>query len=298
MLTTTNGKGVLPEDHPLALGSALHLPAAAEFVGDCDVLLAVGTELAPTDWWYGPPPPPATLIRVDLDPAQLLVNARPDIAIAADSRSTVDALGAALQGVPADEGDRARSWRARLRAQARAEGARWLPWLEALAAVLARDAVVVADNAMGCYYGALGNLPAHVPAGFCFPTGFGTLGYAVPAAIGAALAHPGRQVLAMAGDGGLMFSVQELATAAAEAIPLPVVVFVNGGYGEIRAEMRDAGIPPLGVDLPVPDLAGLARALGGYGVEIRDPGHLTAELTDAFGRPGPSLLLVPEGDSP
>ncbi|WP_446215176.1 5-guanidino-2-oxopentanoate decarboxylase [Micromonospora sp. IBHARD004] len=298
VLTTTNGKGVLPEDDLLALGSALHLPAAAEFVGDCDVLLAVGTELAPTDWWYGPPARPASLIRVDIDPAQLLVNARPDLAIAADAAPAVAGLGAALRGVPAREGDRARAWRARLRAQARAEGARWLPWLDAVAAVLARDAIVTADNAMGCYYGALGNLPVRVPAGFCFPTGFGTLGYAVPAAIGAAIGQPARQVLALAGDGGLMFSVQELATAAAEGIPLPVVVFVNGGYGEIRAEMREAGIAPLGVDLAVPDFAALARALGGYGVTVRDPDHLTAELADAFGRPGPSLLLVPEGDAP
>jgi thiamine pyrophosphate-dependent acetolactate synthase large subunit-like protein len=292
VLTTTNGKGVLPEDHPLAVTSALHLPGAARFVADCDVLLAAGTELAPTDWWSGPPPRPDRLGRIDLDPAQLLVNARPDIPIAGDAGYTMDAITAVLPTVPPAGGDRARTWRERLRAEARVEGARWVPWLDALAAVLHRDAVVVADNAMGCYYGALGNLPVHRPGGFCFPTGFGTLGYAVPAALGAAVGAPGQPVLALAGDGGLMFSVQELATAAVERVSLPVVVFVNGGYAEIRAEMRSAGIPPLAVDLPVPDLPALAAALGGHGVAVRDPSHLATELTAAFARPGPTLLLV------
>jgi len=147
---------------------------------------------------------------------------------------------------------------------------------------------------MASYYGALGNLPAYVPGGFCFPTGFGTLGYAVPAALGAAVATPGRSVVALVGDGGLMFSVQELATAAAEGICLPVVVFVNEGYGEIRAQMRTAGFEPLAVDLPVPDLVALAGSMGGHGVEVRDAAHLADELRAALGRSGPSLLVVDE----
>jgi len=101
-------------------------------------------------------------------------------------------------------------------------------------------------------------------------------------------------VLALVGDGGLMFSVQELAVAAAERIPLPVVVFANGGYGEIRAQMRDADIAPVGVDLPVPDLVALATALGGRGVAPRDAAHLASELAAAFDRPGPTLLVVEE----
>ncbi|WP_213452427.1 5-guanidino-2-oxopentanoate decarboxylase [Rhizomonospora bruguierae] len=293
VLTTANGKGTLPEEHPLAVTSALHLPGAAEFVADRDVLLAVGTEVAPTDWWYAPMPRPRKLIRIDLEPAQLAVNARPDIALAGDAAAT---LWSILEGVPGAAPSDAAPWRARLRAQARVEAARWLPWLDALAASLDRDATVVADTAMASYYGALGALPAHVPGGFLYPTGFGTLGYAVPAAIGVKLARPERQVLALSGDGGLMFSVAELATAAAERVPLPVLVFVNGGYGEIRAEMRDAGIAPFAVDLPVPDLAGLAAALGGRGVPLADPADLPGALAAALVHPGPTLLIAPEED--
>ena len=72
----------------------------------------------------------------------------------------------------------------------------------------------------------------------------------------------------MVGDGGLMFSVQELAAVAAAGVCLPVVVFTNGGYGEIRAQMQAARIAPLGVDLPEPDFAALAIALGGHGQRV------------------------------
>ena len=99
-----------------------------------------------------------------------------------------------------------------------------------------------------------------------------------PAALGAAIANPGRQVVALVGDGGLMFSVQELATAAAERICLPVVVFVNGGYGEIRAQMRQAGIAPVGVDLPVPDFVARASA------QPAAPQSFAADLSSATER--------------
>lgn len=296
VLTTTNGKGVLPEDHPLSVGAALHLPAASAAVAEFDVLLAVGTELASSDWWDGPPVP-RCLIRVDLDPDQLLVNARPDLAITADADAALQAIAAALPPVKPRDAEYAGVLRARLRAEAREQGARWLSTMDAIAAALKRNAVVCADNAMAGYYGALGNLPVRVPGGFCFPTGFGTLGYALPAALGAALGGSGRQVLALVGDGGLMFSVAELAVVAAERVALPVVVFVNGGYGEIRAQMSQAGIAPIAVDLPAPDFVGLARALGGHGVLIRDPAQLTEELHTAFRRPTATLLIVDEGRS-
>jgi acetolactate synthase-1/2/3 large subunit len=101
--------------------------------------------------------------------------------------------------------------------------------------------------------------------------------------------------VALCGDGGLMFSCQELATAAAEGLPLPVVVFVNGGYGEIRAQMAAAGIEPLGVDLPVPDLIALATSLGGAGFAVRTPDDLTRLVKGSLEHSGPTLLVIEEG---
>ncbi|HEY1488272.1 MAG TPA: 5-guanidino-2-oxopentanoate decarboxylase [Micromonosporaceae bacterium] len=292
VFSTINGKGTMPDDHPLAVTAALHLPAVTELLDEADVVLAIGTELAPTDFWNGPPGWRARLIRIDVDPAQLYINATPDIAIVGDAGATVDELLAVVAERPG--GERADRARTAVRAQARQEGARWSQWLDAIDGALDGDAIVVADNAMACYYGALGHLTVRRPGGFCFPTGFGTLGYALPAAIGAKVANPGARVIALSGDGGLMFSVQEFATAAAERISLPVVVFDNGGYGEIRAEMRSAGMVPLGVDLPVPHLVDLARALGGHGAAPEEPAELTDQLAAAFARPGPTLLVIKE----
>jgi thiamine pyrophosphate-dependent acetolactate synthase large subunit-like protein len=101
-------------------------------------------------------------------------------------------------------------------------------------------------------------------------------------------------VLALSGDGGLMFTLPELASAAAQGVPLPVVVFVNEGYGEIRNEMADAGFSPVGVELPPPDLPAAARALGCAGVHAADPGALAAEIESALERRVPTLITVPE----
>ena len=92
-----------------------------------------------------------------------------------------------------------------------------------------------------------------------------------------------------------MFTLPELASAAALGLALPVVVFVNDGYGEIRNEMVDAGNPAVGVDLPPPDLPAAARALGCEGTHAPDPQALAAELEAAFARRVPTLITVPEG---
>jgi thiamine pyrophosphate-dependent acetolactate synthase large subunit-like protein len=160
--------------------------------------------------------------------------------------------------------------------------------------VIEDDAIIAGDSAMCCYYGALPALPVKQPRSFLYPTGFGTLGFAIPAAIGAALARPDRRVLALSGDGGIMFTLPELASAAALRLALPVVVFVNDGYGEIRNEMVAAGNAPVGVDLPAPDLPAAARALGCAGTHADDPQALAAELEAAFERRVPTLITVPE----
>jgi acetolactate synthase-1/2/3 large subunit len=100
-------------------------------------------------------------------------------------------------------------------------------------------------------------------------------------------------VIALVGDGGLLFTVAELVTAAELGIPLPVVVVNNGGYGEIRAQMHEQGIDPIGVDLRVPDLPRLGEAFGGTGLRVDDPAALAPVLREALERPGPTLIEVP-----
>lgn len=290
VVTTTNGKGVLAEDHPLALGAGIHLPAIRQLVDDADAVLAIGTELAPSDLWNGPLPLAGKLIRIDIDPVGALINAAPAVALVGDAGATLEALAERLQQRGA--GHDVAAWRERKAEDARAEGAEWLTVVDALAAALPRDAVVAADNAMACYFGALANLPTYTPGSFLFPTGFGTLGFGLPAGIGAKVGDPDRPVVAMLGDGGLMFTVAELASAAALGIALPVVVVDNAGYGEIRNEMADRGDPVHAVTFPSPDFAALGRVLGCHGVTPADPAGLTDAVRVALAADRPTVIHV------
>ncbi|WP_372350271.1 thiamine pyrophosphate-dependent enzyme [Streptomyces sp. KL116D] len=317
VVTTANGKAVVDEHHPLSLGVSLHSPTVQKWLAARDVVLAVGTELAESDLWSDPPPLEGALIRVDVDPAQMYANHVADVPLVGDASATLMALAELMRparGAGKGAGDHdepaparapgsptpvgAHTEAAALRTtrddETRARDAHWLPYLAAVQETLAPDAVVTSDSAQCCYYGALPHLTLGPEARYLHPTGFGTLGYALPAAIGAKSAHPDRHVVALSGDGGLQFTVQELATAAELRLPLPVVVFDNAGYGEIRDEMTARGDTPVAVNHARVDLAALARAYGGHGATARSPGELAALLATALTTPGPTLITVHE----
>src|SRR3546814_9838830 len=106
------------------------------------------------------------------------------------------------------------------------------------------------------------DFPCSRPRSWFHPLGFGTLGYALPAAIGAKLAMPSRATVALAGDAGLLFTVQELATAAELGLPLVVLLWNNDGLGQIAKDMVELGIPEIGVKPRNPDYLALAKAFG------------------------------------
>jgi acetolactate synthase-1/2/3 large subunit len=293
VVTTINGKGAVDERHPLALGARLQVAAGRAMVEDADVLVVVGSDLGQGDHW-STLTPRGRVIRIDIDPAQAHGNVAAEVALIGGAAETLDALLRRL----ADEEPRAEEeWIAR-RAEADRESAElggpWAGVAAALEAALSPGDVLTADNAMVAYNGLLGPLRLGAGSRFLFPTGFGTLGYALPAAIGAKLARPDRRVAAVLGDGGIMFTLAELATAAQVGLPLPIVVSLNGGYGEIRKEMDELRFQPLGVELGAPDLPAVARALGGHGVALAGADELGEALEQAFDRPGPTLITVPE----
>ena len=261
VVCTINGKGVLPEDHPLSAGAGLARSVVRDLVEDSDVVLVVGSGLAPSEQWLGPLPLADKAVRVDIDATQVVTNAVPLVAVVGDAAVALAGLLARL-GAAAGDGERAARWRARHLEEARALGARWSWILDGIAVALGRDGIVAGDSAMVCYHGAVAALPRYTPASFLYPTGYGTLGYGLPAAIGAKVGRPDARVIAVLGDGGIMFTVAELAAAAQLRLPLPVVVVDNGGYGEIRNEMAEREDPVHAVDLDVPDFAALGRALG------------------------------------
>jgi thiamine pyrophosphate-dependent acetolactate synthase large subunit-like protein len=292
VVTTVNGKGVVSERHPLSLGAQIRLPATQRWLAERDVVLAVGTELGESDLWGPPLRLGGRLIRVDVDLGQLDKNAAADVAIGGDARAVLERLLEALAPRTAPPEDLSAA-RAAIGAEALADGAPFVPLTDALDQALGRDGVLSGDSTMASYYGAVHFLPMDAARRFIYPTGYATLGYALPAAIGAKLAAPERPVIALVGDGGLLFTVAELATAAELGIPLPVLVPNNGGYGEIRAQMQEEQIDPIGVDLRVPDLPALGRAFGGAGLRVDDPAALAPALREALERPGPTVIEVP-----
>ena len=123
---------------------------------------------------------------------------------------------------------------------------------------------------------------------------YATLGYGLPAAIGSRVASPERHVVAVVGDGALMFSLQELMTAIEQRLDLTVIVVDNGGYAEIKQNEVDAGIAPVGVDLAQPDWAALADAFGGTGRRVGSAAELTEAASAAVAAGGLQLIHLPQ----
>jgi pyruvate dehydrogenase (quinone) len=120
----------------------------------------------------------------------------------------------------------------------------------------------------------------------------GSMANALPQAIGAQAAQPGRQVIALSGDGGLAMLLGELLTLRQQQLPVKVVVFNNGALSFVELEMKAAGIPTYGTDLTDPDFPGIARAAGLFGARAETAGELESALQAAFAHDGPALVDV------
>jgi 5-guanidino-2-oxopentanoate decarboxylase len=302
LVTTVAGKGLLPERHPANLGASLQFRTTQELVSRADVVLAVGTELSETDFYSGSRlEMSGRLIRIDMDATKLADHYAADVGIWGDAVASLDALVQALSGP-----DRAqRRWRselgpasthrARIEEQFNAVSRACARLLEAVRAAIPDDAAVFSDMTQVAY---LGNyaFTAERPGTWFHPSGYGTLGYALPAAIGALVADPSRPALALAGDFGFQFTSQELATAVELQLSLPIVIWNNSALGQIRDDMVAAGIPPTGVIGHNPDFPALARAYGAHAERTRGPRELTEAIRSALLRPGPTVLEAVETD--
>ena len=218
LIPTAAAKGNVSDEHPQSLGSTLPLTATQELLAAADVVLAVGTELAETDHWTDRLPIKGKLIRIDVDPRSLMRDYKPDVAILADAGTALTALNQKIATRPADI-ERIAKLRAANAGAYRSLAKKHAKVLDALREVLPDDGIVVSDMTQIAYTGAT-QFTCRRPRSWFHPQGFGTLGYALPAAIGAKLAAPERAVVAVAGDAGFLFTVQELATAVELELPL------------------------------------------------------------------------------
>jgi thiamine pyrophosphate-dependent acetolactate synthase large subunit-like protein len=293
---TINAKGVLPDSHPLSLGTALTLRPVHAAFAEADVVLAVGTEFSETDYFYAPgmaaPDFAGSLIRVDIDPDQLQRQRAAAVGLHGDAAATLAAIDALLAARGCERSA------ASPHATALREGRRWwpgaerfLPFLEALDRGIPDDGILVCDSTQPAYV-AHHAWPGRAQGRYIAPGGFGTLGPALPIAIGAQLAAPGRAVAALAGDGGALFTIQELASAADLGLPIALVVWQNDGYGEMRDSMDRIGAPRLGTEISARDFVLLAEGFGCRGVRTGALDDLPNALTEAFAADRPTLIEV------
>jgi len=262
---TSAEKGILPEDHPLCLGARLHFPQVKELIRNSDSVIALGTELSPTDLWEDEFPFPDTMISMDVD--EVFSSARKGIFLNCRCEDGVPMLAAAVErrnGRPFQE-KQALPERCResLGAVTGAEEGLHLlgETVSALAASLESEGALWSDMTGAAYY-AISEYPSCRPCTFLHPAGFGTLGAALPAALGTKCAFPDRRVAALAGDGGFQFTLPELAVGVQEQVCLPVILWNDGGFGEIRRSQDRNGGPRIAVDHWNPDFRCIAEAYG------------------------------------
>ncbi|MGH6718869.1 MAG: 5-guanidino-2-oxopentanoate decarboxylase [Alphaproteobacteria bacterium] len=303
VVPTIAAKGVVPDGHPLVLESTLEREATQGFVAAADVVLVVGSELAEPDLWApeGKLRLEGAMIRVDIDAAVLLRDYAPEVAIQGDAGATLAELVRLIEpSNAAGPGFAGTDAIARARAAARADltalERKHLHVLGALREALPPDGFVMTDMSQIVYTG-YGFFPCSRPQTYMFPVGYGTLGFALPAAIGAKLAQPERQGVALAGDGGLLFTVQELATAVEHRLPLAVVLWNNDALAQIRDGFVKRGIAPVSTSPHNPDFLMLAQAFGCRAVRAASLDHFKGELTAAFAADAPTLIEVRE-DAP
>lgn len=302
---TINAKGMLPSLHPLLIGSTQTLVATRALVADADVVLAIGTELAETDYdvtFAGGFEIPGALLRVDIDPDQTVRNYPPQIALVSDARNAAQAL---LDGVARHVlAERSSDWGQARAATLRAElDTTWDAPTRAQTLFLKTvqdtlpEAVFVGDSTQPVYTGNLTFNPERPRRWFNSSTGYGTLGYALPAAIGAWLGggtecNSRPPVVCLIGDGGLQFTLPELASAVEARTPVIVLLWNNQGYEEIKKYMVNRDIEPVGVDIYTPDFITVAKGLGCAALAINGVEELQSALRAAVDRQGPTLIEI------
>ncbi|MDR4534438.1 thiamine pyrophosphate-binding protein [Glutamicibacter sp. PS] len=297
VVTTMNGKATLDESHPLSVGSEIRLPAAQRLANEADVLLVIGSKVGDAELWFESLRPSGTVIRIDLLASQMQVNLASDIQLQGHSQRVLRQLLDAPQlwRTPGDGAARAATARTAAREQGRQIAGGLAALAEQVAAGMPEGAILSGDSSQVTYLGTASFVPLAQPRSFLYTPAYATLGYGLPAAIGAKVADPESPVLCVLGDGALMFAVQEFMTAVEQGLDLVVVVADNGGYGEIRQNELDRAIQPVGVDLAQPDWPLLVQAFGGTGRAVREPGALAEAIEAAFVAGGLQLIHVPTG---
>ncbi|WP_413190291.1 5-guanidino-2-oxopentanoate decarboxylase [Psychrobacter sp. AT9] len=296
---TINAKGLLPPAHPLSLGSNQSLAAGRAVITEADLVLAIGTELGETDYdvfFNGEFKINGKLIRIDCDAQQLQRPFRADIAVLSDAQMAVSGLCTRLENQALNH--KAVSRVAEAKQALLAEMTPDFAGQNALLQLIrdeVKDVIFVGDSTQPVYSGNLGFEALATRKWFNSSTGFGTLGYGLPAAIGAMIGS-NLPVISLIGDGGIQFTIAELICAAELELPLIVLLWNNQGYGEIRRYMEEGGLPLIGVNIKTPHFEPLAAGFGAGYRRITDKQQLLDALQKDINGKQPFIYEVDEAD--
>jgi acetolactate synthase-1/2/3 large subunit len=295
VLSYRRGRGVLDDRDPFSV----NLPIGRDLWREADAVLAVGTRLLTpfTQWGMDRD---LKIVRVDADrnePARLH---KPAVALIGDAapllRRLIDELARTNQrrGPRRDEmQDRQIRMRVRL-----AKLAPQLAFLDAIRAELPENGIYV-DEVTQIGFAARLALPVYKPRTFLSPGFQDNLGWGYATALGAQHARPDVPVLSINGDGGFMYTANELATAIRHRIPLVAVVFVDGAFGNVRRIQEEMfGNRLIACDLANPDFVKFAESFGATGRRVHNPAGLRAALRQSFAAREPTLIEVPVGPMP
>jgi acetolactate synthase-1/2/3 large subunit len=302
VITTGNARGLLPDSHPLNAGTTLPFSGGQSLIASADLVIAIGTEFSDVDIIYTGKrvPQPKSMIRVDLDGTQLQSGLTADIGVVSDAAHFAKELLAALNA----SGFASTNESATKDAQAARADIGWtnqsrshFEWLDVISELMPANAIVSIDSTQLAYT-AHHYTPWSSPQRWLAPYGLGTLGPALPMGIGAKVAAPNDPVVIIAGDGGVLFTISELATARDVSGTMVMIIWDNAGYGEIRDSFDRAKADRNGVDISSFDLTVVAQGFGMNASRVRTPAELHTQFKKALSMKTPSVIVVTEPGSP
>ncbi len=297
VVLTQNGLGAIDSRNPRVLSQA----GGYHLWKDADVVIAFGTRLMPVMTTYGRAG--LKVVKIDIDPEELIRLAPPILGVLGDVADVARDLNSALADfVPDDDPDRS-LWAKDARKAVAAELERVTPQVELLGVIreaLGEDGILVSDLTQ-LYFVSQDAYPVYKPRTYIQPSYQGTLGHAAATSLGVKVGNPDKRVLCLAGDGGFMFTVQELATAAQYDIATVFLVMNDKAFGNVKRILNENyGGRVICADLQNPDFVKLSESFGIPAERVDSPAALKAALERAFTRGGPVLVeySAPEYPSP
>jgi acetolactate synthase-1/2/3 large subunit len=295
VMSYRRGRGVLDDRDPFSV----NLPLGRELWAQADVVFGIGTHMLYCFQHWGVDRD-LKVVRVDADPKEPARVHKPNVALIGDAapilRRLIDEL-ARTNMRRASRHDEMLTRHAKMRARM-AKLAPQLAFLEAIRAELPEDGIFV-DEVTQIGFAARLALPVYKPRTFLSPGFQDNLGWGYATALGAQHARPDVPVLSINGDGGFMYTANELATAMRHHIPLTAVVFVDGAFGNVkRIQQEQFGNRLIASDLANPDFVKFAESFGAAGRRARNPAELGAALRQSFAAREPTLIEVPVGPMP